>query len=280
MGFPIHLAAIARKRANPFVGPLDAYTANLAGAWSAARRLLSAYTGPLVRVRRSSDSVEQDIGFTALGFLDMAALTSFVGSDDWFFRKVYDQSGAGVDIGQSSASAQPQGAVDGNGLAYGYAPGVGFSNTSLVSGSGLGATITNSTMWSVSQTAAYATDLGTLRFADITEGRTTNYADSIQNSGPGSGTAATLSGPTTGLYSVVRQFGAAGNRLTNGLATGTGTRTSAAGTLDVVGFGFGGGGATWSQNSKFYAMAIWSADLGDSSADAVQVIGKGGFFTL
>ena len=46
-----------------FVGALDAYASGLAGAWSVSRRLLTSYSGPLVRVRRSSDNAEQDIGF-------------------------------------------------------------------------------------------------------------------------------------------------------------------------------------------------------------------------
>lgn len=107
MSFLIHLAAIARKRANPFVGPLDAYTANLAGAWSAARRLLSAYTGPLIRVRRSSDDAETDIGYSALGVLDTATLLTFCGSASGFVRTVYDQNAAhGHDQGQTVALNQ------------------------------------------------------------------------------------------------------------------------------------------------------------------------------
>jgi len=91
-----------------FVGPLDAYTSNLAGAWSVARRLLTDYTGPLIRVRRSSDDAEQDVGFDGVGALDTAALTTFVGSDSAFVTKVYDQSGSGYDAVQATALAQPQ----------------------------------------------------------------------------------------------------------------------------------------------------------------------------
>jgi hypothetical protein len=90
-----------------FVGPLDAFTANLAGSWSVARRLLSSYTGPLLRVRRSSDDNEQDIGFADDGSLDTAALLSFCGAGDGFVRTVYDQSGATRDFGQSTAASQP-----------------------------------------------------------------------------------------------------------------------------------------------------------------------------
>jgi hypothetical protein len=48
-------------------------------AYSSARRLRSAYSGPLIRVRRSSDSTEQDIGFDS-----ETGLIDFRGSELWF----------------------------------------------------------------------------------------------------------------------------------------------------------------------------------------------------
>jgi hypothetical protein len=90
-----------------FVGPLDNYTTSLAAAWSISRRLLASYTGPLIRIRRSSDSTEQDIGATALGDLDTAAITSFVGSNSAFVRTVYHQN-SGANLEQATAASQPQ----------------------------------------------------------------------------------------------------------------------------------------------------------------------------
>lgn len=60
-----------------------------------------------IRVRRSSDNVEQDIGFVN-GELDESALTTFVGAGDGFIATVYDQSGNGRDLINSVASGQPQ----------------------------------------------------------------------------------------------------------------------------------------------------------------------------
>jgi len=77
----------------PFVGPLDPYTTNLSGAWSVARRLLSSYTGPLIRVRRSSDNTELDIGYLANGSLDEASLLTFCGAGNGFIATVYGQTG-------------------------------------------------------------------------------------------------------------------------------------------------------------------------------------------
>jgi len=96
-----------RFRGSGFVGALDAYTTNLTVAWSLSRRLLSSYTGPLIRIRRSSDSTEQNIGATALGDLDTAAITSFVGSNSAFVRTVYHQNG-GANLEQATAASQPR----------------------------------------------------------------------------------------------------------------------------------------------------------------------------
>jgi hypothetical protein len=90
----------------PFAMPLDTYS-GAAAAYSAARRLATAYTGALIRVRRSSDNAEQDIGYTAGNVLDEAALTSFVGSgNNGFVTTWYDQSGNSKHATQSTATYQ------------------------------------------------------------------------------------------------------------------------------------------------------------------------------
>jgi hypothetical protein len=86
---------------------LDTYSGSSA-AYSVARRLSSTYTGSLIRVRRSSDNAEQDIGYTAGNLLDEAALTSFVGAGNGFVTTWYDQSGNGNNATQSTAANQPQ----------------------------------------------------------------------------------------------------------------------------------------------------------------------------
>lgn len=62
------------------VGPfiLDQIGSRAAAAYS-VRRLSSVYSGAALRVRRNSDSAEQDIGFTPVGNLDQDALIAFVG---------------------------------------------------------------------------------------------------------------------------------------------------------------------------------------------------------
>ena len=92
----------------PFTGLLDTYT-GAAAAYSAARRLSSTYTGSLIRVRRSSDNAEQDIGYTAGNVLDESALTTFVGGgNEGFVTTIYDQSGNAKNANQTTASYQPR----------------------------------------------------------------------------------------------------------------------------------------------------------------------------
>jgi hypothetical protein len=86
---------------------LDTYTGS-AAAYSTARRLSSSYTGSLIRVRRSSDNAEQDIGYTSGNLLDESALTSFVGANNGFITTVYDQSGNAKNLTQSTAGSQPK----------------------------------------------------------------------------------------------------------------------------------------------------------------------------
>jgi hypothetical protein len=72
------------------------------------RRLRTAYTGLYaIRVRRSSDSTTQDIGFTPGGDLDVNALLNFVGTGTGYVTIMYDQSGNGTNAVQPTASNQP-----------------------------------------------------------------------------------------------------------------------------------------------------------------------------
>ena len=86
--------------------PLDTYT-GAAAAYS-VRLLRTAYTGNCMRVRRSSDNTEQDIGFDSNGDLDTAAIATFVGVGNiGYIHKLYDQSGNANDA-TSSATNQPE----------------------------------------------------------------------------------------------------------------------------------------------------------------------------
>ena len=83
-------------------GLLDQYTAAVAFS---LRRLESSATRA-IRVRRSSDSAEQDIGFSGNN-LDTASLLSFCGAGDGFVTTFYDQVGSNNAV-QTTAGNQPQ----------------------------------------------------------------------------------------------------------------------------------------------------------------------------
>ena len=85
---------------------LDSYSG--AAAAFSLRKLTSTYTGSAIRVRRSSDNTEQNIGFDAGGNLDTIALSQFVGSGSGFVTTWYDQSGNSRNVAQTTAANQPR----------------------------------------------------------------------------------------------------------------------------------------------------------------------------
>ena len=91
--------------ATPPARLLNSYP-NAAVAYS-LRLLRNGYSGNSIRVRRSSDNAEQNIGFTANGDLDTSSLTSFVGANNGFVTTWYDQSGNGNNAVQTTAANQP-----------------------------------------------------------------------------------------------------------------------------------------------------------------------------
>lgn len=83
---------------------LDLYPATVAYS---VRKLRTAYTGACMRVRRSNDNAEQDIGFVS-DELNTTSLLSFVGANDAFITTWYDQSGNGNNVTQTTAANQPR----------------------------------------------------------------------------------------------------------------------------------------------------------------------------
>lgn len=81
-------------------------------AWS-TRRLVTAYDGPLLRVRRSSDHVESDIGAFADGALDTTTLTRFTTTSSAHVVCWYDQSGNNHHLRQAERDRQPRIVRDG-----------------------------------------------------------------------------------------------------------------------------------------------------------------------
>lgn len=264
-----------------FVGPLDAYTADLLHLPCMSLRLLTSYTGPAFRMRvDTGGSPEYDIGFLSDGTIDADSVTNNAGGNNWFVRTVYDQSGNGRHLQQSTAASQPRGSIDGNGLAYCYAPSAGFNTSRLVHTVGAGIAVTDTTIWSVSSSAAYVTDIGVLRNNTGTlERRTLNFSSSLLADVTGAGTTAQIGSTNAGIYTVTCRTNSGGVYLSNRLSSATGTQTSAAFTIGLFGFGYGGGGASWAQNSAFYGWGAWSSDLGSSAVNAINALAQTLFST-
>jgi hypothetical protein len=108
---------------------LDQYP-GAAAAYS-LRKLRAGYSGAAIRVRRSSDSAEQDIGFTSSGDLDETALTTFVGAGDGFVVTWYDQQNS-AGLTQSTTTLQPKVVSSGSVVKVGGQPGIEFSNDYLL----------------------------------------------------------------------------------------------------------------------------------------------------
>lgn len=74
--------------------------------------LSNSYTGACMRVRRSSDNAEANIGFLR-GSLNVGELKQFIGSSSGFVRTWFNQAGA-QNLSQATTSRQPKIADSGN----------------------------------------------------------------------------------------------------------------------------------------------------------------------
>lgn len=106
---------------------LDVYS-GAAAAYS-LRKLRTAYTGNAIRVRRSSDNTETDIGFVS-NQLDTATLLTFCGAGNGFVTTWYDQSGNGWNAIQTTTANQPQIVSTGVIITDNSKPSLSFNGTS------------------------------------------------------------------------------------------------------------------------------------------------------
>jgi hypothetical protein len=112
----------------PFTTGLLEFYPGAAAAYSLRqlRRSVSPYA---IRVRRSSDSQEQDIGFNSNGELDTNALLDFAGSGDAWVATWYDQSSNGNDATQGTNDYQPQIVASGSLITENGKPAVQFDGS-------------------------------------------------------------------------------------------------------------------------------------------------------
>lgn len=115
-----------------YLGILDQYPG--ASVAFSLRKLTANYIGPAIRVRRSSDSAEQNIGFDSNGNLDTSLLLSFCGVGNGFVTIWYDQSGNGYNVIQNTAANQPQIVSNGSILSINNRPAI-YSNQKFLQNS-------------------------------------------------------------------------------------------------------------------------------------------------
>lgn len=98
-----------------------------AAAAYSLRLINSLYTGPVIRVRRSTDNAEQD--FTA-NQISSGSLVAFCGAGNGFIRTWHDQSGNNRHATQTTTSAQPQIVSAGSLILEGGLPAINFNGSS------------------------------------------------------------------------------------------------------------------------------------------------------
>jgi hypothetical protein len=108
-------AALRMRRAGATIPYLDLISVAPKSVLSLRKQISTATVS--IRVRRSSDNAEQDIGFVG-GNLDTASLATFVGSNSAYVTTFYDQTGGGFNAVQATAANQPRivnaGTIDGS----------------------------------------------------------------------------------------------------------------------------------------------------------------------
>lgn len=260
-----------------FKGALDAYASGLVALYSPFQRLLSSYTGNGIRVRRSSDSTLQWIGFNADGSFDETSYLDFIGAGNGFAHTIADQSGAGLDQTQTTAAAQAQIGVDGNGDYYLYAPGAGSATTSYQVAVSPPIAAPEFMIWGVGGASGFWQVPITLRNDTALKERSLiNYGNSInahfQDNATGSVPAGISLTPAS-VYSCV--FGANGSesKMTNRLSTTTGTRVASSCNIESVQIGRVSGGPAWLQNAPWYMGGAWISYSAANLA-AIATLGK------
>lgn len=128
------------------------------------------YTGACIRVRRSSDNTEQDIGFGSDNYLDVSAMQSFVGAGTGWLVTWYAQFGSInlTNIFSGNTGYMPRLIISGtlqtfsNGVAcipFGNGTSEGYTNLGGGSGTNMMTRYTSTIFWSEENTASVANQL-------------------------------------------------------------------------------------------------------------------------
>jgi len=121
-------SASTAQVAPAFTGLLDTYSG--ASVAYSLRLLSSTYSGSAIRVRRSDDNAEQDIGFRN-NELDTSTLETFSLGSDCFVVTWYDQSGS-KNATQTTAANQPKIVSNGTTITEGGKPIIDLSSSTYL----------------------------------------------------------------------------------------------------------------------------------------------------
>ncbi len=118
---------------NAFAGlqnfPLNSITTTAANAYS-LRKVNCSYSGAAINIRSSAaGSPTLDVGFTANGDLDTAAMKTFIGTNSAFVVTWYDQTGNGRHASQATTTSQPRIMLSGVIERQGSRPAIRFMGT-------------------------------------------------------------------------------------------------------------------------------------------------------
>ena len=235
-----------------FIFALDSLSASSAAAYS-TRKLRSAYAGQCMNVRRSSDNATQDIGFVN-NVLDTASLLTFVGANNGFVTKWYDQSGNGFDVLQATAVNQPQIVASGVVQTQGSKPSILFNGTTQFLATAASVATTVQSANAVILPTAFPVQAEIIRQEATVSGslwglRTslTLYNFILASAAPGAlgGTATSVFQIFTGTFN----NGTNAAVYVNGTSVATNTSTPNGGANGIIGVGASSGGSEyWTGN--------------------------------
>jgi len=130
-GFKTRKGEIDGILGNQILRTLDVFTGSV-GSFS-LQKIREAYSGSSVRVRRSSDNSEQDIGFSTSGQFDEQSLNSFCSGTNGFVTTWYDQSEYPNNATMGTALNQPKIYDSVSGIYYeNTRPTIFFNNNQLL----------------------------------------------------------------------------------------------------------------------------------------------------
>jgi len=271
--------------------PLDSYSSNLAGAYSVSRRLLSNYSGSLIRVRRSGDNSEYDFGFTSNGNLDTASITAFViaggGTQHGHIVTKYDQSGNSRNLTLSTAANQLR--IVSSGVLETIGTNTRPCGTASSNSMGPYSTssFTDYTGTTVSSTLVghqADTGLDSERFLGLTKDTASDFANagsvilSFRNTGlnfysfrSGAGLLNLTTAAGYGAFTRTTRFsGTQTESVLNGVSSGLTSNSTAFDVNRILTCGISSSTGNFNTGNKWSEAVIWFSDIGSTDLETIR----------